>query len=183
MNFLKRSWVSSWITPSGTPPRRASKGTHITERMRQSAILCDRSKRWSLEASSLSSDWPVSRQRLTILRLKRAPPSSLARRVRSSLGMSLPSSWKMTKARSAWRKTWKMLSTIFGRRASSLIVCISSPPSSMSIDRRSAGCDSSTCLLDCCISVASTVEESSSSSSGGGVLLPLVMCSGSGLFS
>ena len=38
MNFLVRSWVSSWIAPSGLPSDVAS-GTHITERILNSAML------------------------------------------------------------------------------------------------------------------------------------------------
>ena len=84
--------------PAFSPCRRLTSGAIMTERMRQSAMLWLRSKRLSALASSLSKPSPVSRQRLTILRLKRAVDSSLGRRVLTTLGtsLSLPSSIALT---------------------------------------------------------------------------------------
>ena len=69
--------------------RRFASGTHITERMRKSAMLCDVAKRLSAEASSLRSASPVSRQRWTMLLLKRALASSPGRRVLITFGNQL----------------------------------------------------------------------------------------------
>ena len=57
----------------------------------------------------------------TMLRLKRSLPSSMARRVRTTLGISLPvlSSARMMKHRSACRKTLNRMSTILGKSESS----------------------------------------------------------------
>ena len=79
-------------------------------------MLCDRSKRLSDEASSLSRAWPVSMQRCTILREKRASDSSSGRRVLMTLGISLPSSTRMMKPRSAWRNTWKQIVDDLGQQ-------------------------------------------------------------------
>ena len=51
-NFLAFSWVSSWIAPSGFPSDVAS-GTHITDRILNSAMLAAGPSDMSLDASSL----------------------------------------------------------------------------------------------------------------------------------
>ena len=158
------------MTPNALPSA-CSSGAHMTERMRKSAIDWARPNRLSVEASSLSSAWPVSRHCCTMLLLKRAVVSVPARRVLIIFGTSRPdgSSRKIRKQRSAWRKSWNRLSAIFGKRASSSSVFARLVLMSSRALIFSAGCDSrSWWLLSWPVHLASTVEELSPSGSASG---------------
>ena len=122
VNFLLRSCVSSWMTPNALPSAPHS-GTHMTERMRKSTTLWLSWMRSSRLASSLRNAWPLSRQRRTMLLLKRALVSSL-RPARLDdarhAACRSPSSARMRKQRSAWRNSWNRLSHDLGQQRSQL---------------------------------------------------------------